>query len=556
MTLTRNKILIESVIKIAITVAVLTVCVLLVFPAHPRVINFFDEPYQIMNGMYDTPNALAPMTSLLTTWFGELFNWEWLPFRYLAIAVHFLCILSGGIYLYVKSKRFTLSIVVTALALILGNLSAPMFTAYSWNTWTELFIMPLIFLLLAYEKKQRNVYIVLSAFICALLTACRIPSISSIFIVFIIIVGIGYVKRKRKEGWLKGLVFILLSLVFSYGIFALIFKSPYLWFELVDKTGVAAHNPLFLITGYISTSVKTLSYVIIFLGIYVVLNYISKKFRSWLSWLAAVCLGVVVFSVMYNNLVSFENAPLIVPIAFCWFLMFQILFLNRDNLVRKDKCVKIYVLFLLSCIPFIGSNTGIINMLSWPVLPIFMALLLPNFDRRIILLFVSFVTAVSMYGIIRGIYDPFSDKGPQSVNYQIEHGLAEGLLFPNEDRDKFEKVYASFEPYCEGDYNILVFRYYNDYIWEYLFKAPNRLATNDFHYFSTSYDEKANKFVEEFIQNSDKPVAVLYMTHSTFEPEDLELLPLPQVFARYLEPVVIDDEFVIYTDKEILTNKN
>lgn len=64
----------------------------------PYGINFFDEPYQILNA-YDWKNAVySPLSAFLTHFWGCALDWRCLSFRYLHLILILMSVFISSIY--------------------------------------------------------------------------------------------------------------------------------------------------------------------------------------------------------------------------------------------------------------------------------------------------------------------------------------------------------------------------------------------------------------------------------------------------------------------------
>lgn len=473
----------------------------------PYSINQFDEPYQIINAMEWPTSVYSPLSSWLANKFGILVEWKYLAFRYLGTSLNFIAIVICSLYALHVSKRKALivvsSIVVTLLALSFRTSTG----YYGWDNWTALFLSVSLVLFLSLVRSFSWGKLILLGMVSAIISLVRISNVTIIF--FCALILFVAFKSHRERYWVTGCyvftalscLYILLGLL--YGNVGL-YQSTFSAYEIGDHSALQMLIPLF--SGFIIALLYALGFFLSFKGI-----SILNKMESGMRLLLYIVLIVVfVLSLLPSRGVSFGMGP-----AFCSGLMLMSLLMLLREARRKTDfklAVEVTGIFLLSLTAAVGSNGGYSKALTWPVFPLIFWLLGREFKWSLCHLYICCSVAYLVYSVIGFTQHGFFDENPSLLTFQFKD--RESVLYgmrTNPERGKFiSGIYEDVETYLSKGYAPIVLKQGNDYIFEYMLKAPNLLQRHNFGNWYAFWDKEYVLSIEKEINASKSPVCVLY----------------------------------------------
>lgn len=241
--------------------------------------------------------------------------------------------------------------------------------------------------------------------------------------------------------------------------------------------------------------------------------------------LSVAAIVAAVAGLYYLNRVDFSDRqwmPLVYASGLVVLASGCVLWNNRSEL-WSGPVLRVATVLLLACVPFVGSNTGVLKMLSWPVLPVVFVYLLPYFTRRMAVYSAVAVVALLCYAY-RGVRNAtFGDSGIKEATERLDCGVASGLYTHKDRAEQLETLYRDFSPYAnDSTYRTVVVRRGFNYHAEYLFGSRSSFNAHRWDLWEdNSFDEGEEWFVQ---QVAEKPVAVLVMVDSIKSERVNELL--------------------------------
>ena len=505
----------------------------------------FDEPYQILNA-YDYKNVgLAPLYSWFSHWYGGLVDWRWLAFRYLAITSTVLAVAIGSFYYLFRSKKFVPVLIVAACCAFFGTVFRFEYTMYGWDNPTVLLVTVLIIQLLEYFRSPAPWKLTLIGIVSG---ACVLSRLPNIFVVPAISFLLLFNKDKgitRRDyavclaNYLcSSLITIIIILILIYGSI-----SGYLHVLISDKVG--SHGAILLA-------------VVVLKGIYILMKpmgvswccYQMTRISFRKNRLLLIAVLIFTFLVSFGYL-YYEYTPGIEHMyhyvnGLTILLAAAVMARNRGSL-QKGRRFGALTVILLSCTPFVGSNTCLMKYLSYPAIPILMGLIGRDLTRPM-KLFGSLNVIVLLVYSYWPIREESMFKPDMTSGIKLTGGVFEGMYSKPEMGEKIMTVYHDFLPYKEKDYNIIVLRDNVFYIWEYIFLARNEFIGSNFSYFDAYDKEEYAHWMEEKITNNPKPAAVLYMMHEGEKTDDdVSKTLMHRRLEQRLEKATEGDGYIIYT---------
>lgn len=146
------------------------------FLTDPYSINFFDEPYQILNALEWKNAVYSPLASWLGHLFGDMVEWKYIAFRYLASSLHLAAMFVCGFFALNISKYPKLTIAVASLATLFMLLDHSDQYLYNWDSWTAPVVSITVVTLLSYIFRPCNHKIFILSLTAAVATLLRLPN--------------------------------------------------------------------------------------------------------------------------------------------------------------------------------------------------------------------------------------------------------------------------------------------------------------------------------------------------------------------------------------------
>ena len=516
----------------------------------PYGVNAFDEPYQILNGMFPESAPYSPLSAYFTKWFGELFNWQWLYFRYLAFSLNALSILISGCYLYIKSHKYAYSLIVTCLALLVGTIIPNIYNIYGWDDWTQFFLIITTLLILNYAAKPDIAKVILIAFLSATIILIRIPSIVILPLVCVCILFF-IPKLNSAQKTYHIFTYVLTTIILILTFIILTFGSLEGYIEAFRANPMDDHKPLRLLSAIILSGLNSLVWSIFIVGCYSIMkrlvHYSERRIYLYLFFVA-IPIIILWFLYFYND--PYYFLCIYLGVGILTFLLSKA-FLIKNLTFKASKRIVIIILFL-ALVPIIGTNIGVAKITVWTAFPLIALYIYPYVNKYFNYLIITLCLSIVASCYFKLKFNTFYDEGYKHTTYQFSEGKMKGLFTTPKKGEKIQKVIESFSKYSNDNNNSLILRIGANYLYEYLFQSHNDYAACKFSFFDIYFNQDYIAWVEKQIVNSDKPVVVLYQKHDTFETADIPLLPMLQMIQNYLKPVEDIDGFLIYASSDAI----
>ena len=500
--------------------------------------------------MFPESAPYSPLSAYFTKWFGELFNWEWLYFRYLAFSLNALSILIAGCYLYIKSHKYAYSLIVTCLALLVGTIIPNIYNIYGWDDWTQFFLIITTLFILNYAAKPNIAKVIVIAFLSATIILIRIPSIVILPLVCACILFF-IPKLNSAQKTYHIFTYVLTTIILILTFIILTFGSLEGYIEAFRVNPIDDHKPLRLLSAVILSGLNSLVWSIFIVGCYSIMkrlvHYSERRIFLYLFFVA-IPIIILWFLNYYEDI--FYCLSMYLGVGILTFILGKAYLIDYpDFKISKNF---IYIIILLALIPIIGTNTGVSKITVWTAFPLVALYIYPYVNKyfNYLIATLCFSIAISCYFMLK--YQTFFDEGYKDTTYQFTNGKMKGLYTTSERGEKIQKTIESFSKYSNDNNKSLILRIGANYLYEYLFQSHNDYAACKFAFHDVHFNQEYIDWVEREIVNSDKPVVVLYQKHDTFETTDIPLLPMLQMIQKYLKPVEDIDGFLIYASPDAI----
>lgn len=173
---------------------------------------------------------------------------------------------------------------------------------------------------------------------------------------------------------------------------------------------------------------------------------------------------------------------------------------------------QLIILFFIPFVSAIGSNAGCLKNLIWPIIPLIIWLFGNHFKSNLKNLYICWAIAYGIYSIIGITQYNLMDEKISLLTYKFndKESVLYGMYTTPERGEMISNVYEDMKPYLKKGYIPIVLKQGNDYIYEYVMKAPNKYQRHNFSNWFAFWEEDYINSVQKEINNLNQPVVVLY----------------------------------------------
>jgi hypothetical protein len=495
----------------------------------------FDEAYQIL-GALDYKNApFAPLSNFFGYLYGSLCGWELIKFRYLAYGLHKLSIFIACAYMWYKTKNYWSCLIVSTAIFIVSSIFQIAQNLYGWDAWCLPFVVCSIIAIIEYFNHNRNWIIVVLGILSAISGLCRIPNFVMVVVICAIVLypwnDAMPFKARIKQVSLYLVVTICLTLV----TIILLYGSPITYLAYIHANSIDDHGLSEMIASYIFSALDIVKYpALIWCGFLAIKKaYAKSKILMYFT-------AIVVMSVLYYLCLSTHvNGSCFANVHEYIIGLEMVILLSIYYYWGAQSSKYVIAIFLIGCIPFVGSNTGIMKFVALPMMPILYVFINKHLSKPMAVFGIAYFMAVMLYSYNGVRNTSFQDVGILEAKYEFTNGLVKGVKTSVERGTKIDDVMNSMRPY-RHNYHIIVMRNKGQFIYEYLLQSRNGYLR---HRFNGADDNDADyvAWINGEIANNGEKVAILRFGDSS-EPS-LMTDALDKLCAK----VKVTDTYTIYT---------
>lgn len=515
--------------------AVLTLCVVIAaipgFMLTPFSINFFDEPYQILNALDWKNSVYSPLSSYLAHYFGECTAWKYLAFRRLLIILVALSVYIASLYALKISNKRKLMVIIGSCCVYFATVFKSDMNIYGWDHWSEVLIVINIVVMLSLLSKWCLWKIVALGFVGGLTVLTRIPNLCIIFfclILFPLFSLKGIEWRKILCGSVVYLVIVCATILI---VLTALFGGVTEYMELFEKNAIGAHSSQEIFRRLFTSTLSVIRYLAIMLLGYAAIWFIIKKIKvsSWIKAILLLFIGVCYFVLI----IPYSRPVLgnVIETSICFAVSGLILLVSR-GLRNSEPYLYLagIILFLLCSTSLIGSNWGFYKYLAWPSIPLIAAFVSDRITKPMACYSVLIGMALFAYSVYGWFRPTFFDGKLNNMTYRLSGGVLDGMYTSAERGAFIDNIREKVSAYEKEGYLIIPLRNWNDYIWEYIYLNFNPYQRHNFDNALMMEDvEYVDKIIRD-IKDSSRPVLVMYMKEKL--PETLMLRKLKENFYQ------------------------
>lgn len=483
----------------------------------PFSINFFDEPYQILNA-YDWKNAVySPLSAFFGNVFGTLTDWKYLAFRYLLIFLIAFSIYIAGAFSLHQSQKKRFILLISSLSAYFATAFKSDINIYGWDHWTIPLVIGCTVTLLSIQNTWRYYKIILLGFLSAMTVMMRLPNVVMIPMCVILLCLYSIKMGNKQRLWISLLIFLTVTTLSCLIIIMLLYGSVSDYLDTFRQNPVGAHSVERLLRPLFISFLSVLRFLALMLAGYSILYLAYRKLKnSSLQKMVIVLVGFCFFILLIPLRRKVLGNVIDMGIAFT---LSGILWIFVKGIKKKDfKWIWLAVtLFIMCNILVVGSNWGCYKFIVWAAIPLLAlgcdgksGLPIKSKPVKWYSCLVGFsLFAYSIFGYTRPTFD---DVSINEMNYRFSNNsVLEGMYTSKTRGNRIDEILQRIRPYEELGYEILPLRKGNEYIWEYLMLEPNRFQRHKFDNWDAFNDpEYVNCVVEEAMHSKGRLI-ILYL---------------------------------------------
>lgn len=491
----------------------------------PFSINYFDEPYQILNAIEWKYSVYSPFSSLLANAYGNIVGWEYLNFRYLWLSLTFITILTSSIYALINFPHKKPVILISWFCMLFSTIFKSDINLYGWDNWSNLFVMFSLLICISIFNKCNISKIIILGLFSGITALMRLPNLVIIPIYCIIFLFIKIIYLKSFPIRRFFVLYLFSSILTLILVLSLLYGNMSTYFQYIQDNPVGAHSPNELAKQTLSSLFYIFRFLILISILFIINIFANKILKQKPLFLNIV--SFLIFILHFLLLIPFKRQTLgnIIEdsISFVLLSVFIIIkYASTVTIIQKDIIRPYAIIILLSgLIPAIGSNWGIFKYMSWPLLPLLLPLIVPirnlyvsKFAKLISISLICF----AVYGWWRPTY---ADDNFKDLNYQFKSGMLKGMRTSYNRGSSIDEIISRANLYIEAGYEIIPLRAGNDYIWEYIFMKRNELYRHKFNEWYAFNDEN---YISYILNHTNANQIILYLQWPKIEDNEVTLM--------------------------------
>lgn len=520
------------------------------FIGAPFSINFFDEPYQILNALDWRNSVYSPLSAWLGHIYGELFHWKYLAFRWLLICLITLSIYITSLYSLIISNNKSLIIFISIFCVYFATTFKSDMNIYGWDHWSAPMVAINLVIMLSFLKRNTLWKIVMLGIFSSITVYMRLPNANLIGIITIIITLNAIKENSWKKFFIYETLYLIVALAGCLLVIFILYGSWSNYIEYFDSNKIGAHSVVQIIKPFAISSLAIIRYTLIMLLAYYVVWFASKKIHyTWLKYFVYAITGCGLFILMIPLRRNTMGNTLDAAISFA--LLGIILLISR-GIKEKNKNEVLYAvsIFMICCVVSIGSNWGFFKFLAWPAVPLLAVFAIKKLTQPVKWYSILVGASFYVYSFFSFSRPTFFDDNLYQLNHKLSGGVLEGMYTKPERGKMIEEVERATKPFKQAGYQILSLKSGNEYIWEYINLNRNPYQRHNFDYWDAFNDSIYVEKVINHTKSTDNPVAILYLETDTLHLKDVKTPTfMNKRLDNELKKAHQGNRFIIYVNK-------
>jgi len=420
----------------------------------PYGMGFSDEPYHILNAM-DYKNApLTVMTSVIGSLIGNTFGWESINFRYAAWTLYLISIFAAASVLLWKSRNFLITVAFTSCLVYFESISRILFNLFGWDTVNIAFIALTTTLVIFYFDYPSKWLLLIISIICGISMLVKVTN-------FALVPALSFFFIWKFRRISDSLIFVAISLFTAVLALLIIYDSFNEYYLYLRNNSNPDASPIF---GILLKDILDATYVVSIACFYIAQFIIAKKYsNSKISFIVLGCFAVFILNYLqlFELCISFEMGFLnsIVSLSVAIIAV----------LVKKDRMMGAFI-FTMSCMPFLGSNTGLMKFMSIPAILVSLAYIINRENLKYVtLVFLALFISFAMIRFKLSSVELFQDEGMPDITETVHTPKINGLITSKAHQALIDDAVTL----TNGKSTFVVGDSIDKYLYEYVLDAPN-----------------------------------------------------------------------------------
>ena len=467
-------------------------CGIIYFTLSLKVVSWWTEPYQLLNTMDYKCTPAAPLFTFLSHIWGLFFGFSIKSMKMLAVIISYLTLIIPTLFMYYKKRNLTQCLYTISICSIL-SIMIPHIFAFGWDVFSNLFLVSVLICFLLYIEKRSIFLLCFLSVLLAFAVLSRCPNVV-IFFVFSIYF---FITKQFKHL----ILFILSTAAVYYITIIVIYGSLTNYITYWQEYGVVnGHSFKTLLGSYIYGAIKISAYIIAF----IIAMWSTKQRPILLRRFVLILLSVSIFINLYiyavpgwQTTINNTYSSLLISI------LIYIVYTEKDikNALFNKQIIHALSILVISLSPCIGSDTGLVKMMSLPLIPIVFTLY--NYKvHKDILIFVI-ISLVCFYPI-------YFYRNLKEINTTLNLPKIGAVTTTKNQAIYLTEVYNDINKYSD----LLVVGAAERYIFELLYGKRIEYSTHSYnvHLNDSIYVEKTFMYIQ---QNAPNNVIVVSSNEST-----------------------------------------
>lgn len=524
--------------RVAGAVAVLVVALLPAVTVTHYSLDEFDEAYQMLNCTDYRNTPLAPLSALIGGLYCSLTAWSLLAARYYALGCVALAVICSTVWFWRRTRRYGLTLAVGGVCLFLATIYRSTHITFSWDNLTLLSAVLIAIAFAAWLRRPCPAFTAALAALTAFAVLVRVPNV-----VFIVPVTLGLIVFRPEGGrwWWTAPAYFLLTAVLLYIGLVSLYGSPGAWTDALAANPIGSHDSYQIFSKSPPLFMHLLpGAALMWVGYHLL---VRARGRRGLTFVLAVLFMAMMYFYLKQRTINVEY----IFLMFMGLAVGAVVYYDRSRLLSGHSATAIFI-FFIALAPCAGSNTLLIKAVIWPMMPLLAAMYLPHITApgRVFVPVMTFCFVAFAYSNVR--YGALTGSGlfqnMDETTSRIPEGRLAGIVTTPAQAGFVMALQTDVRAATADGSELLVLRRYGqDYLWEYLFDARNPYLRHSFDYNDCQADPD---YIAQVRTRVALPGArtVLFM-----RPEHRVLTPMQEMLDSQMTRAVVEPRYIIYKKK-------
>lgn len=405
-------------------------------------VDMYDEAYQIMNSADPLNTPLAVLTALFMKFFNGLFNptMSLLPLRHLFYWCWVAVVLFAGWFYWYKTKRLSTGLLIVGLGIWISGFIDIGVWMVNWDAPSGWLAVIVAVLGCLYKDRPTLLLSIFIGLMCGVAGLFRLPNlyllgVGCCWILWCERHNPGVAVIRSVAALIAGLALFLVVIIVLYG-------SLTEYVRVIHENMIGAHGVKALIKGYYLSLSGYLRWGFLLVLLYLfITKTISSRGSSRIVW--GVIAGLMAVGTLLVLLRNVESFLVLYDPSGIFFVLIGLVALWCCK--RGTKGVVLFII-LCSLTVCVGSNTGFMKIITYPLIPLLWAYIPNNkVERSLMTLFVTCGVIYTVLYVIHWKRRAFFHPGSDESTYVMESGVFEGIRTTPKFGSWYNETFAAID---------------------------------------------------------------------------------------------------------------